>query len=347
MIIGLVGMYASGKDSVAEHLADRGFTHFSLSDMLREELRRRGLDITRENLIEVGNELRSTYGHGVLGKKALENITANKGDFVISSIRHPAEAKELMTHGHFFLVEVRAPIKTRFKRLKKRNREEDPTTLADLKENEKLESQKEGPGQQLTNTLKLAKYVLTNDSTLKRLQDKTDKLVADLQKIAETLSVYVRPSWDDYFMGLVTEIGKRGTCDRGRPGCVIVKNKRIMTTGYAGSPVGIKHCDDIGHEIKQTIHEDGRISKHCVRTTHAEQNAICQAARYGISIDDSTVYCKMEPCYICAKMIINAGVKRVVCAMRYHGSKESRRIFKESGVDLVVLSEELLTYKSM
>ncbi len=347
MIIGLAGMYASGKDSVAEHLVENGSTHFSLSDMLREELRRRGIDITRENLIDVGNELRSKHGHGVLGKRALEKIKEGTGDFVVSSIRHPAEAKELMQHGHFFLVDVRAPIKTRFKWIKKRDRENDPKTLSELKAKEKLESQKEGPGQQLTNTMKLAKFVLSNDSTLKKLQDKTDRLVVDLRKKTEKLSEYVRPSWDEYFMNLVSEIGKRGTCDRGRAGCVIVKDKRIMTTGYVGSPIGIKHCDELGHELKQTIHEDGSVSKHCVRTTHAEQNAICQAARYGIPIGGSTVYCKMEPCYTCAKMIINAGVTRVVCAMRYHGSKESRRILKESGVELTVLSEEMLTYKNM
>jgi dCMP deaminase len=158
---------------------------------------------------------------------------------------------------------------------------------------------------------------------------------------------YVRPSWDEYFMNLAVEVGKRGTCDRGRCGSIIVKEKRIMTTGYVGSPIGIEHCDEIGHEMKTMMNEDGSASKHCVRTAHAEQNAICQAARYGISINGATIYTKMEPCYTCAKMIINSGIKRVVCERRYHAAKESREIFKKAGVQVEVLNDEVMTYKDM
>ncbi len=347
VIIGITGMYCSGKDTVAEHLVKKGFTHISLSDLIREELGRRGIEVTRDNLIRVANEMRAEHGHGVLGERALHRMKEKEGDHVITSIRHPAEAKALMQHGHFFLVEVRAPIKMRFQRIKKRNREKDPKTLKELKEKEKLECQERGPGQQLTNVIKMAKYVLNNDSTKQKQRKKVDKLLADLRKKAKKMPVYVRPTWDEYFMNLVKEIGKRGTCDRGRSGCVIVKDKRIMTTGYVGSPVGIKHCDEIGHELKTTMHEDGTTSKHCVRTTHAEQNAICQAARYGIPIYRATLYCTMEPCYVCAKMIINAGIERVVCEKRYHGAKETRRVFKEAGVKLRVLKDEMQTYADM
>ncbi len=345
LIVGVTGLYCSGKDTFAEYLEKKGFVHFSLSDLIREDMERKGIEITRDNLIKHANKLREKYGHGVLGERALHKMQS--GDYVISSIRHPAEAKELMKAGAFFLIEVTAPIKIRLKRIKARKREEDPMTLSELKKKEKSESQKSGAGQQLTNVMKMAKIKVANDKNLKKLQGKIDKLLKDLRKREKKMPSYIRPTWDEYFIGLVAEIGKRGTCDRGRAGCVIVKDKRIMTTGYVGSPVGVKHCDEIGHELKTTLHEDGTKSKHCVRTTHAEQNAICQAARYGISIDGATLYCKMEPCYICAKMIINAGIKRVVCALRYHGSKESRRIFKEAGVRLEVLSDEMLIYKDM
>lgn len=86
-----------------------------------------------------------------------------------------------------------------------------------------------------------------------------------------SLNSYPRPSWDDYFMEVANAISKRGTCDRGRSGCVIAKDKQILTSGYVGSPVGFPHCDDVGHELKKTIHEDGKITEHCVRTVHAEQ----------------------------------------------------------------------------
>jgi len=130
-----------------------------------------------------------------------------------------------------------------------------------------------------------------------------------------------RPSWDDYFMEITRTVARRSTCDRGRSGALIVKNKRILTTGYVGAPAGLPHCDEVGHQLREVLHEDGTRSKHCLRTVHAEQNAIVQAARFGISIEGATIYCTMTPCYTCAKMIINAGIKRVVCEKDYHASR--------------------------
>jgi dCMP deaminase len=157
---------------------------------------------------------------------------------------------------------------------------------------------------------------------------------------------YVRPSWDEYFMEVVRAISKRATCDRGRSGCVIAKNHQILVTGYVGSPLGFPHCDEVGHQMKKMIHEDGSITQHCVRTVHAEQNAICQAAKQGISIDGATLYCKMTPCRVCAMLIINCGVKRVYCEKRYHAGVESEEMFKQAGVELVYQTEETESYKN-
>ena len=159
------------------------------------------------------------------------------------------------------------------------------------------------------------------------------------------MQTHKRPSWDEYFMEITNIVGERGTCDRGRCGAIVTKNNRTLATGYAGSPQGMPHCDDAGHEIHEVIEDDGTHSKHCIRTTHAEQNAICQAARMGISIDGGTLYCKMEPCYTCAKMIVNCGIKRVVCAKRYHAAEKSRNLFEKAGVKLEVLSKEEEEYK--
>ncbi len=158
---------------------------------------------------------------------------------------------------------------------------------------------------------------------------------------------YQRPSWDEYFIKITEMVGSRGSCDRGRAGCVITKDRRIVATGYAGSPCGLAHCDEIGHEMHTVTHENGEVTRHCIRTTHAEQNAICEAARMGIAIEGGTLYCKMTPCYTCAKMIINAGIKKVVCAQDYHASARSKEIFKEAGIELLLLSEEMTTYKDM
>lgn len=156
-----------------------------------------------------------------------------------------------------------------------------------------------------------------------------------------------RPAWDEYFVEIMKQVGTRATCDRGKSGCVVTKNNQILVTGYVGAPVGLAHCDEVGHEFKQMVGEDGKVSQHCVRTTHAEQNAICQAAKTGVSLDGATLYCRMTPCYTCAKMIVNCGIKRVVAQNDYHASAETKRIFSEASIILSILSEETVKYAKM
>jgi dCMP deaminase len=158
------------------------------------------------------------------------------------------------------------------------------------------------------------------------------------------MAAYVRPSWDEYFMEVCDAIARRATCDRGRSGAVIAKNNNILVTGYVGAPAGLPHCDDVGHELKRTIHEDGSVTTHCVRTVHAEQNAICQAAKRGIAIDGGTLYCRMTPCRTCAMLIINAGLVRVVCQRRYHDANEAEQLFQQAGITLEYISTEIERY---
>ena len=153
-----------------------------------------------------------------------------------------------------------------------------------------------------------------------------------------------RPSWDEYFMELARAAAQRATCDRGRSGCVIVKDKQLLVTGYVGSPSGLPHCDEVGHLLRQTIEEDGSASTHCVRTVHAEQNAICQAARRGIALDGATLYCRMTPCRTCAMLIINCGIRRVVCEYRYHSGAESEELFRQAGIPVEFVNEDVLHY---
>lgn len=157
---------------------------------------------------------------------------------------------------------------------------------------------------------------------------------------------YVRPSWDEYFMEIMGTVARRATCDRGRSGCVIVKDKQILCTGYVGSPPGLEHCDEVGHKFKKVLMEDGSTKEHCVRTIHAEQNAICQAAKHGVSLDGATLYCRMEPCTVCAMLIISVGIKRVVAERRYQAAQETREMFAKVGVQLDVVHDELQTYET-
>jgi len=156
---------------------------------------------------------------------------------------------------------------------------------------------------------------------------------------------YKRPSWDEYFMEVCDAIAKRATCDRGRSGCVIAKGNQLLVTGYVGAPAGLPHCDEAGHQLKQMLHENGTVTTHCVRTVHAEQNAICQAAKRGIPIEGATLYCRMTPCRTCAMLIINCGLIRVVCQRRYHDAEDSESMFKAAGVKLEYVSNETQQYE--
>jgi dCMP deaminase len=134
-----------------------------------------------------------------------------------------------------------------------------------------------------------------------------------------------RASWDEYFMNIAKEVATRATCDRKHVGAVIVRDRSILATGYNGSIAGLPHCDEEGH-----LMEDG----HCVRTIHAETNAVIQAARNGVRIEGAGIYVTASPCFGCFKVIANAGIKRIVFGEFYR----DERIFdfaKRIGIELV------------
>jgi len=138
-----------------------------------------------------------------------------------------------------------------------------------------------------------------------------------------------RVSWGTYFMNIAKEVATRSTCDRKYIGAVIVREKTILSTGYNGSIKGLPHCDEAGHEM---------VDDHCIRTTHAEANAIVQAAKNGVEINKSDIYVTASPCYNCFKLIANAGIKTI-----YYGEfyRENRILehAKEAGIELVSLED--------
>jgi dCMP deaminase len=129
-------------------------------------------------------------------------------------------------------------------------------------------------------------------------------------------SGFKRPSWDEYFLDMAQLVAKRSTCLRRHVGAVLVKDKRILATGYNGAPRGLVHCLEIGCLREKLKVPSGERHELC-RALHAEQNALIQASLYGISVKDSTVYATCQPCVICAKMLINAGIKEIVVADGY------------------------------
>ncbi len=140
-----------------------------------------------------------------------------------------------------------------------------------------------------------------------------------------------RPTWDEYFMEIAKLVALRSTCLRRKVGAVIVKDKRILTTGYNGAPRGLSHCLEIGCLREKRKVASGERQEWC-RGLHAEQNAIVQAALYGLSIEGSALYCTSQPCVACAKMIINAGIVKIVYLEKYP-DELARELLKEAGVE--------------
>ncbi len=147
-----------------------------------------------------------------------------------------------------------------------------------------------------------------------------------------------RPSWDEYFMEITELVAKRSTCLRRKVGAVVVKDKRILTTGYNGPPTGLKHCDELGGCLRDKLGIPSGERMELSRAVHAEQNAIIQAAKYGISIDGATIYVTNHPCFICAKMLINAGIKRIVYKEGYP-DEFAKEILKETGIKVEQFKE--------
>ncbi|MGL4345354.1 MAG: deoxycytidylate deaminase [Cellulosilyticaceae bacterium] len=143
-----------------------------------------------------------------------------------------------------------------------------------------------------------------------------------------------RPTWDEYFMDIANLVKTRSTCCRRQVGAVIVKDKRILSTGYNGAPIGCRHCTDVGCLRQELGIPSGERHELC-RAVHAEQNAISQAAHHGISVEGSSIYVTHQPCSMCAKVLINAGVKRIIYQGEYP-DKLSLELLSEAGIELVI-----------
>jgi dCMP deaminase len=144
-----------------------------------------------------------------------------------------------------------------------------------------------------------------------------------------------RPSWDEYFSAIANMVRQRSTCLRRQVGAIIVKDKRILTTGYNGAPKGMKHCSEIGCLRETGDVPPGERHELC-RGIHAEQNAIVQAAAFGVTIKDSALYCTHFPCVLCTKMLINAGIRRLVVQEAYPDDL-SGEMLKEAGIEVFVM----------
>ena len=325
MLIGLTGPNASGKGEVVNFLKCKGFYACSLSDVIREEARRRGLEITRESLIEVGKDLRAEEGNGVLAHRIMEGIEEDK-NYVIDSFRHPEEVKILKTRPDFHLLLIQAEPEVRFARIRQRKRESDAATLEEFLDLEAREAaSQDWHGQQLAACETVADFKIANNGSLPELTQKISEL---LQRLMGNV---VRPDWDEYFMKLAKVASLRSNCVKRKVAAVIVRDKRVISTGYNGTPRGTKNCFEGGCPRCNNLADSGTLLEECL-CSHGEENAITQAAYHGVSVKGGILYTTFAPCLTCTKMMINAGIREVVYNLDYPLNETSYKLFQEADV---------------
>lgn len=348
MIIGITGTNGAGKGTIAEFLKQKGFKHYSVRDFLIEQIQERGLPVNRDSMVIVANQIREINSSSYIIEKLFEMAKKQGGNSVIESVRTEGEAKAIKLSGGY-LIAIDAIPSIRYVRITTRKNETDNISYEKFLEDENREMMSEDTNKQnISKCIELADFLATNNSDFASLFKQVENIYNKILEIEKLKTIPARPSWDEYFIKIMEAVSLRATCNRGRSGCVIVKNNHVLSTGYVGSPPGLPHCDEVGHLMIKASAEgepEGELHEHCVRTIHAEQNAIVNAAKFGIELDGATLYCQMEPCSVCARMIIAAGIKRVVCKNKYHKADLTREMFKQTNVELVVLNNNIQEYE--
>lgn len=331
MIIGLTGTNGSGKTVACGILERKGFQKHSLSDVIREELAASDRPANRKNLIAEGNRLRADYGPAELANRICRKLHPDQ-HYVIDSIRSPHEVRRLREWGQFRLLRIDAPREVRYERVRARGGHRMPVSLGEFAELEDRELESADPHrQQLRATWGEADATLHNGGTLEDFEDSVVKVVKEWMVTAG------RPGWDQYFMQIARIVAMRSNCMKRKVAAVIVKDRRIISTGYNGTPRGARNCNEGGCPRCNAMADSGTRLGDCL-CSHAEENAIVQAAYHGISVKGATLYSTFSPCLICTKMIINAGIEKVVYSVEYPLSESAKDLMAECGVDLAILA---------
>jgi len=325
MIVGLSGLNGAGKGEVVRFLEERSFYAFSLSDVIREDLRARGMEETRERMIEAGNAIRVARGAGGLAQALVDRLAPDR-NYVVDSIRHPAEVEALRSRtANFQLVWVAADARIRFERIRARERPGDPETMEELERLEAMELGSDDEStQQLLAVRDLADYTVRNEDSLEALQ-------RDVQGVLERSYSFERPGWDEYFMAIARVVASRSNCVKRKVAAVITRDRRIISTGYNGTPRGVPNCNEGGCPRCNSFVEGGTRLDECL-CSHGEENAIIQAAYHGVVVRGGTIYTTFSPCLTCTKMIINSGLIEVIYNVAYPLGDVSLGLLREAGV---------------
>jgi dCMP deaminase len=296
-VYGITGLAGTGKDEATKVFEKLGYQHISTGGCLRAQAKKQGINIAnRMDLINFANKLRKEKHTGYLAELAAKGVSSDKA--VISGIRNIGEVDFLrMKFAGFKMIKICSSDDLCFERIKARNRENSPQTFEEFKKS-RIADLKTGIGEVIDQT----QMIIVNNGTLEKLNKLIENFLASDNRL----------DWDEYFLNIAEAIGKRANCCRGRIGAILVQNKRVIATGYNGAPTDVPRCSEVGCLLVESKGSDGKITENCIRTIHSELNAIVQAALHGVSTQGATLYSHYKPCFHCAKVLVQAGIKRVV-----------------------------------
>lgn len=330
-IIAVVGMAGSGKSETANFLKEKGYQFLRFGQLTLDEIKKRGLEINEENEGPIREAFRKEHGmaaFAILNKPKIDEFLS-KGDVVIDGLYSWSEYKFLKeAYGDKLKVlAVNTPREIRYSRLEQRTQIDEkmrnrPMTREQAEERDYAEIEnieKAGP-------IAMADLVVDNFGTKEDLRAQLRGIFDDSR----------RPKWDEYFLKMAALIAERATCHRHHVGAVIVRGKKVLTTGYNGAGKGLPDCLELGCKKNKEGIASGISSERC-RGIHAEQNAIIQAANSGENIDGATLYCTHTPCMMCAKELHNAGIKEVISYQEFSGDQGAKEYLANAGVIMKTL----------
>jgi len=341
MIIGITGTIGAGKGTVVEFLEQKGFEHYSVREFLTKEIQKRNLPLNRNSMVSVANELREKNSPSYIIEQIYLQASKQRKDCIIESIRTPGEAEALKKKGDFYLIAVDATPQLRYSRIVSRQNETDKISYEKfLQDEERERTSTEKHKQNLEACIEMSDILLLNNSRINEFKKKVERVYEEIKLKSR------RPSWDEYFIKMAALVAERSTCLRHHVGAVIVKDKRVLTTGYNGAAKGKKDCLEIGCK-KDSLGLGSGFGYEDCRAIHAEQNAIIQAGIHGITIKDSTLYLTHTPCRICAKEIVQANIERIVSYQDFTGDFGAKEYLEESNIkiDIITRPESKISFK--
>jgi len=331
MIIGITGTLGAGKGTVVDFLKKRGFKHYSVRDFLTEEISKRGLVPSRDNMVVVANDLRNRFGSSYILEELYSRAEKDGGNSVIESIRSVGEVESLKKRGGV-LFAVDADVETRYSRIVERASSTDRVSFEEFIVHEQREMNSSDLNKQnLRRCIEMADYVFKNDWTIEELHKKVTTVLEKLtvkKKVTKRENVL---SWDDYFMSIAMLSAQRSKDPNTQVGaCIVSPDRKIVGVGYNGLPIGCP--DDDFPWAREGDFLDTKYPYVC----HAELNAILNSS--GKNLHGCSIYVALFPCNECAKAIIQSGIKEVVyLSDKYEGTPAhtaSKKLLESARVKL-------------